>query len=91
MRALNDLYLAMYTAICILLRGIICNRDHAVDMGHKYFPPSPIRRSTQDPEWRSEISYPGGIGYLNKRPIPPPELKIRKQEMRKYKPAYQGV
>ena len=91
MCALNDLYPALIT-ICILPRDIICNRYHVVAMGQKIFPPTPshIRRSSQDPEWRSEIAYPG-IGYLDKRLLPPPELNMGKQTMRKYKPAYQGV
>ena len=91
MCALNDFYPALI-AICIVPMDIRYNRYHVVDMGHKMFPPTAtlIRHSNQDPECRSEISYPG-IGYLIMRLLRPPEIKMRTQVMRKYKPAYQGM
>ena len=91
MCALKDLYPAL-EAICILPGNIICRWYHVNDITHKIVPStaSPIRRSTRDPEWRSEISYPG-IRYLDKRLLPPPELKMGTQVVRKYTPAYQGV
>ena len=71
---------------------IIYIRYYVVDMGPQMFPPTPTptRHSNQDPQCRSEISYPG-IGYLNMRLLRPPEIKMRTQVMRKYKPAYQGM
>ena len=86
MRALNDFYPAL------IAMDIIYIRYYVVDMGHKMFPNTakPIRHSNQDPEWRFKISYPG-IGYLNMRLLRPPEIKMRTQVMRKYKPAYQGM
>ena len=90
MRALSDFY-PVLVAICILPRDIICRWYHVNDITHKIVPStaSPIRRSTRDPEWRSEISYPG-MTYLDKRLLTPPELRIGKQVMRKHIPAYQG-
>ena len=90
MRALSDFY-PVLVAICILPRDIICRWYPVKDITHKIVPStaSPIRRSTRDPEWRSEISYPG-IRYLDKRLPQPPELKMGKQVIREHKPANQG-
>ena len=90
MCALKDLYPAL-VAICILPRDIICRWYHINDIAHKIVSstPSPTRHSTRDPEWSSVISY-SEVGYLDKRLLPPPELKMGKQSTRKHKSANQG-